>query len=459
MAAVKVLHEIQISPSPSLPSQPPQPLSFLDAMWLQSSGPVERLFFYEYPHPTSHFIDHQLPIFTKSLSVTLRHFYPLAGSIRPSPDSLDQFEIAYEEGDSVTITVAEFIGDDFRNISGHHPRSFKNLHLLVPKKPANSSNTGQLPPISIQITLFSNQGLCIGFTINHAACDGFGSMQFIRSWAAACRSMNQALDDLISPPFLDRSIIVDTYGIRGKIFRRMCQHKEQLEEYFMKQGSLPDSDPSLVSATFTLGKDQIDRLKELVKAKGEEEKKPSFHISTFVVTCAYVWRCLLKARGYGGDVKQYFGCAVDWRRRMKFSFPSNYFGNCLGACVGEVKAGDLVGKEGIQVATMVIGKSIDGLQGTDVGKGLEETIDRYAELAISGPLSVAGSPKLRVYEVDFGLGRPLKVEITSIVDTGAMSLAESKEEEGGMEIGLVLAEELMAKFGTNFANDLLDIFK
>ncbi|KAH0452279.1 hypothetical protein IEQ34_019578 [Dendrobium chrysotoxum] len=455
MASVRVLHEIKVSPSPSLPSQPPQPLSFLDSIWLRNSQLVERLFFFDFPHPTSHFIEHNLPIFTKSLSLTLHHFYPLAGSIRRSPDSDDQFEIAYEEGDSVTITVAEFVGDDFRNISGHQPRNFKNLRLMVPK-PAKTLSSSEFPPIAIQITLFPNQGLCIGFAINHAACDGSGSIQFIRSWADACRSTEPMLDS-ISPPFLDRSIIIDTCDIRRKIFKMARQFKEMCEENLKKQDALPVFDPSLVSATFSLSKYQIERLKERVQAKGVKEGKQSFHISAFVVTCAYVWSCLVKARGYDNDINQCFGCVVDWRTRMRPPIPSNYFGNCLGNFLTQLKAGVVAGKDGIEVAAMEIGKSIDGLQGRDVVEVLESAINTYLELVGSRLLTVAGSPKLKVYEVDFGWGRPVKVEITSIVETGAMSLAESRKEKGGMEIGLVLSEEEMNKFGMNYATALLDL--
>ncbi|PKU74963.1 phenolic glucoside malonyltransferase 1 [Dendrobium catenatum] len=451
-AAVRVLHESQISPSPWLPSQPPQPLSFLDAIWLPNSVLVERLFFYDFPHPVSHFIDHKLPILIKTLSLTLHHFYPLAGSIRPSADFDDgQFEIAYEEGDSVTLTIAEFTGEDFHNISGYHPRNFENLRLLVPK-PKKSSSCGQFPPISIQITLFQNQGLCICFAINHVACDGSGTMGFIRSWATACRSTEPTLHE-ISRPFLDRSIIIDTHGIQRKMF----QHKRVFEEYLKKQDTLPVSDPSLVSATFTLCKDHITQLKERVQAKGEEEGKPLFHISTFVVTCAYVWRCLVKARAYDGDSQQYFVCVVDWRSRMRPPLPRNYFGNCLGGLMVELSTKELVGKNGNELAAMEIGKSIDGLRGRDVGEVLTTAFGRLLENERRKSLSVAGSPKLMVYEVDFGWGRPAKVEISSINETRAISLAESREEEGGVEIGLVLPEEEMNRFGKNFTCGLVDI--
>ncbi|KAL0907498.1 hypothetical protein M5K25_021913 [Dendrobium thyrsiflorum] len=452
MAALRVLHEIQISPSPSLPSQPPQALSFLDTMWLQNSRLMKKLFFYDFPHPTSHFIEHNLSIFTKSLSLTLHQFYPLAGSIRQSYDFEDQFEISYEEGDCITITLAEYTGQNFRNISGHRPKNFKNLCLLVPK-PIKSATSCQFPPMSIQITIFPNQGLCIGFVINHAVCDGFGTKLFIQSWAAACRSSKRPTLNDISPPFLDRSVIIDSYGIRKKIFMEMSQSKEISQE----QGTLPVSHPILVYATFTLRKNHILKLKELVKTKQVEEGKPSYHLSAFVVTCAYVWRCLVKARGCDGEINQYFGIIVDWRLRMRPSIPSNYFGNCLGGFLTELKATELVGNDGFEVAAMEIGKNIDGLQGRDVGELLEVALNKYAEVAGRQTLTVSGSPKLRSYDVDFGWGRPVKVDIISIIESGSISLAESREEDGGIEIGLVLSQEEMNQFEMNFANSFLDL--
>ncbi|KAI0493572.1 hypothetical protein KFK09_023691 [Dendrobium nobile] len=451
MAAVRVLHEIQISPSPSLPSQPPQALTFLDTLWLQNSRPMEKLFFYDFPHPTSHFIDHKLPILTRSLSLTLRHFYFLAGSIRRSYDFEDQFEIAYEEGDSITITVAEFTGDDFLNISGYRPKNFKNLSLLVPKPLKLPS--GQFPPMLIQITIFPNQGLCIGFATNHAVCDGFGTKLFFQSWAASCRSSKPTLND-ISPPFFERSVIIDSHGIGKKLSMAMSQSKENLQE----QGNLPVSHPILVHATFTLRKNHILQLKELVHTKQVEQGKPSYHLSAFVVACAYVWRCLVKTRGCeDGEINQYFGIVVDWRSRMRPSIPSNYFGNCLVAFLTELKATQLVGNDGFEVAAMEIGKNIDGLQGREVGELVEATLNKFPEIKGRQTITVSGSPKLRAYDVDFGWGRPVKVDIISIIETGAISFAESRDEEGGIEIALVLSEEEMHKFEMNFATSFLGL--
>uniref|UniRef100_A0A0D9VG16 Anthocyanin 5-aromatic acyltransferase n=1 Tax=Leersia perrieri TaxID=77586 RepID=A0A0D9VG16_9ORYZ len=60
--------------------------------------------------------------------------------------------------------------------------------------------------------------------------------------------------------------------------------------------------------------------------------------------------------------------------------------------------------------------------------------------------SVAGSPRFRVYDVDFGFGRPAKVEVVSVSRTSAMSVAEDRSGEGGVEVGIALPPERMERF-------------
>ncbi|GMN36566.1 hypothetical protein TIFTF001_042463 [Ficus carica] len=67
-----------------------------------------------------------------------------------------------------------------------------------------------------------------------------------------------------------------------------------------------------------------------------------------------------------------------------------------------------------------------------------------------GGTGVAGSPRFGVYEVDFGWGKPEKVEIVSVERTGAMALVESRDGSGGIEIGLVLKKHKMDVFSSLF---------
>ncbi|KAK8966683.1 Malonyl-coenzyme:anthocyanin 5-O-glucoside-6'''-O-malonyltransferase [Platanthera guangdongensis] len=105
----------------------------------------------------------------------------------------------------------------------------------------------------------------------------------------------------------------------------------------------------------------------------------------------------------------FFSCAVDWRQRMMPPIPSNYFGNCVWLCsTGLLKTGKIARKDGFGVAAMEIGRNIDGLKGKDVAVLVETAIDKFMDRVESVDdtlrLSVAGSPKLRVYETDLGGG-------------------------------------------------------
>jgi hypothetical protein len=78
-------------------------------------------------------------------------------------------------------------------------------------------------------------------------------------------------------------------------------------------------------------------------------------------------------------------------------------------------------------------------------------VERIREASASGGgvLSVAGSPRFRVYDVDFGFGRPAKVEIVSVARTGAMAVAEIRG-RAGMEVGMSLPPAGMAAFRSCF---------
>ena len=65
-----------------------------------------------------------------------------------------------------------------------------------------------------------------------------------------------------------------------------------------------------------------------------------------------------------------------------------------------------------------------------------------------------GSSHLQVYESDFEWGRHKQVEVVSIDRTRAMSLAESGDGSGGIEIGLTMEKHETEKFASLFNGEL-----
>ncbi|KAJ6851021.1 putative coumaroyl-CoA:anthocyanidin 3-O-glucoside-6''-O-coumaroyltransferase 2 [Iris pallida] len=253
---------------------------------------------------------------------------------------------------------------------------------------------------------------------------------------------------LVQPaPSFDRSVIVDPCNLYSEFLG-------DINSFIADNNPVPvpaaeESAPSsLVHATFTLGPDRIQGLKALVRSKAK-----SFNCSTFVVSCAYLWTCIVKMREYQADIKAHFIFVVDWRKRLQPSTPDTYFGNCLGPCFATTKVGDLVQDDGVIAAAEAIGRAIEGLKG-GVSKCLSGTLSRYFSIFECSSLSVAGSPKFKVYGVDFGWGRPLKVEVPSIKESGALSLSDNRDVEGGLEIGLVLPKDDMEALVTQFEESL-----
>ncbi|CAJ1947168.1 unnamed protein product [Sphenostylis stenocarpa] len=122
---------------------------------------------------------------------------------------------------------------------------------------------------------------------------------------------------------------------------------------------------------FELTPSQILKLKLHANSK----VKVNVHPSTFSVTCAYVLACLVKVRQVKEDTSK---------------------------------------DEGVL-------------------NGAERWVSDMNEF-MEGRISIVGFPRFEVYNIDFGCGRPKKVDLSSIGEE-AFSLNESRDIHGGVEIG------------------------
>ncbi|XWS39849.1 hypothetical protein CRYUN_Cryun18bG0090000 [Craigia yunnanensis] len=186
-----------------------------------------------------------------------------------------------------------------------------------------------------------------------------------------------------------------------------------------------------VRATFVLGRAHVERLKHLITAQCRADSE-QLHVSTFV------------------DFLFPFDC----RNRLEFSIPETYFGDCIKPSIREMKKRELIGENGFVLAAKAIGSKVKEMEKSGL-RDVENWIPTLMERIRSGRLiAVAGSPKLHVYDINFGWGKPNKVELIHI-DTGeAISLAEYKDEQGGIEVGLALNKNQMNEFVAIFEHSL-----
>ncbi|XP_057953139.1 malonyl-CoA:anthocyanidin 5-O-glucoside-6''-O-malonyltransferase-like [Malania oleifera] len=454
--AVKIIQICPVAP-PDSPAQSFLPLTFFDAVWLRFL-PTQRLFFYEVTsqsdQPISDSILHKLK---HSLSLTLNHFLPLAGTLVWPPTSAEPF-IRIDADSALQLTIAESHAD-FHHLSGNNFRDSAEYHPLVPTLPVSEAEARVM---ALQITLFPGTGFSIGITSHHAALDGRAAALFVKAWASLCKLGGASLPPELTP-FYERADIGDPKGI-----------KQRYLDGWEKSGG-PNANRSLmlidefnapsntIRGTFMLRPDDIEKLRERVGQTLVERKKKKQEdlprLSTFTLTCAYVWVCLVKAEGLeskDGLAHTGFLFSADCRGRLEPPIPATYFGNCVGACCARVKVGDLSGEDGVAVAAEAIGESVSSLNNGGLYEYLEGLWSHGSFPDKSEKrITVAGSPQFELYTADFGWGKARRIEVVSVDRTGAVALSESRDgRSGGIEIGLALSEGKMEVFASLFVKGL-----
>nr|GEU85584.1 malonyl-coenzyme A:anthocyanin 3-O-glucoside-6''-O-malonyltransferase-like [Tanacetum cinerariifolium] len=138
----------------------------------------------------------------------------------------------------------------------------------------------------------------------------------------------------------------------------------------------------------------------------------------------------------------------DCKARLDPPIPEAYFGNCLWVCLIAAKTDHLTEKEGFVTAARLIGENLHKLL-TDKDGILKEkepiddlNIDRMPTTIIG----ISGPPKIKLYELDFGWGKPKKIEKVSIDYSGSISIDACRESYEDMEIGVCLTDDEMQAF-------------
>lgn len=471
VSTVKIIEQCLVCPQRSSSSSSPPitslPLTFLDIPWL-FFPPSQPLFFYEFPYPTSHFTSVLLPNLKHSLSLALQRFRPLAGTLILPPRPLKP-EIACGEADSISFAVAESDGDFNHLSSPSCQRDAKEFHKLVPKLlplllSRDDDARDKHPLLVIQVTMFPNFGFTIGLAFHHAVADGRTFNNFMRVWSTLCsdligRGSDHHLDHWSC---YDRAVIVDSHGLEGIFLKEWWKRRcNLLPMVSAKAVELCD----MVRATFVMGLDDMERVKGwIVTAQCKRKSKPhSLDFSPYVLTCAFLWVCLVKTQEIGGGLTNghslnedlnYFGFIAGGLTRVGYPVPVTYFGNCIGFGRAMAVRGELIGEDGILVAATAIRGTIKMLDKAMFSQADKWVAEWQTLIGSDIHIIVSGSPKLDLYEKDFGWGRPKKIEEIEIDTTKAISLSESRNVKGGMEIGMVLPKPQMEAFAIIFKEGL-----
>ncbi|KAL1560723.1 malonyl-coenzyme:anthocyanin 5-O-glucoside-6'''-O-malonyltransferase-like [Salvia divinorum] len=430
------------------------PLSFFDMTWLHSN-PMYVLNFYNHPCSEAEFFNTIVPNLKHSLSLTLKHYLPVAGNLLYPLDT-DALKpvLRYISGDTVALTVA-VSGLDFDELVANHPREADQFydHLQPPAPLIEQEDYKIAPLISMQATLFPNRGICIGANFHHSLCDWRSIVGFVKAWAL----INKSGDD---------EVFVSEIGESLPVFEKPDSEASRRVDgiFWNAMKKIPfktvESHPrptNRVRDSFILRQSDIIKLKNMVLSA-----RPNLvRVSTFTVAAAYVWTTLVKSHGSAGDEDEVFVFPADARGRRNALFdppvPVNYFGNCLGGAVVIVEHRKFVAEDGFVVAAEAIGDVIKAkiYDGDEFLKSPENRLSMMSKPErVFGVLVVYGSPKFEYKEADFGWGAAKKVEMLSL-DDEKYGMFLSNSGDGGLVIDMSLPKEMMESFASIFEDGLI----
>ncbi|KAL1560722.1 malonyl-coenzyme:anthocyanin 5-O-glucoside-6'''-O-malonyltransferase-like [Salvia divinorum] len=430
------------------------PLSFLDMSWLHSS-PMYILNFYNHPCSEAEFSNSIVPNLKHSLSLTLKHYLPIAANLLyPLDTDTSKPVIRYTSGDTVALTIADSSLDFDELVANHAKESDQFYDLLQPPAPLTEEENYQIAPlISLQATLFPNRGICIVMNFHHSLCDGRSIVGFLKAWAMINKSAGDAVfvsKNGESLPFFEKPVSEDSRRVDGMFWNAMKKIP------FKTVVSHPRP-TNRVRASFILRQSDIIKLKHRFLSA-----KPNLvRVSDFVVATAYFWTTLVKSHGSAGDENEVFVFPADVRGSRNALFdppvPLHYFGNCLGGGVVSVEHRKLAAEDGFVVAAEAIGDVIKAqiYDGDEFLKSPENQLSKMSKPErVFGVLVAYGSPKFDFKDADFGWGEARKVEVLSL-DDEKYGMLLGNSDDGGLIIGMSLPNDMMESFASTFKDGLV----
>ncbi|XP_047327329.1 BAHD acyltransferase DCR [Impatiens glandulifera] len=327
------------------------------------------------------------------LGVVLEDFYQLAGKLGRDEEGV--FRVEYDDemdGAEVVVAAADEIAvPELLEVDG---ASSTRLKDLLPYNGVLNLEGLFRPLLAVQITKLQG-GLAIGCAFNHAILDGTSTWHFMRSWAEICCGAPA----ISVQPFFDRTKVRNT---RMKL--------ELPEKPITSNTDVIRSDvPSLSrERIFKFSESTVDRIKNEVNDGRSDGSKP---FSTFQSLSAHIWQAVARARQLKPEDPTVFTVFADCRKRVDPAMPDSYFGNLIQAIFTVSSTGLLA--ESKQFGASMIQKAIYGHDSKVINeRNMEfESNPKIFEFKDAGMncVAVGSSPRFKVYEVDFGFGKPESV--------------------------------------------------
>ncbi|TYJ22227.1 hypothetical protein E1A91_A08G112000v1 [Gossypium mustelinum] len=285
------------------------------------------------------------------LRVVLEEFYQIAGKLGKDEDGV--FRVEYDDDmDGVEVVEATAMEIGIEELATEDgTASFKDL---IPYTGVLNLEGLHRPLLSVQVTKLKD-GVAMGCAFNHAILDGTSTWHFMSSWAQICSGSNS----VSVSPFLERTKVRNT---RVKLDLSLPPNPVNGDA---NQG------PQLREKLFRFSEAAIDKIKSKVNSTPPSDSY----------------------------------C----RKRVDPPMPESYFGNLIHAIFTVTAAGLLLASPP-QFGASLVQKAIEAHNAKAIEERNKEweaapKIFEYKDAGVNC-VAVGSSPRFKVYDVDFGWGKP-----------------------------------------------------
>ncbi|XP_071706320.1 BAHD acyltransferase DCR [Rutidosis leptorrhynchoides] len=336
------------------------------------------------------------------LKVVLVEFHQLAGKLDKDDDGV--FKVVYDD-DMDGVEVFSAVAVDTASADLMDEEGTIKLKELVPYNGVLNMEGLHRPLLSIQITKLKD-GLVLGCAFNHAILDGTSTWHFMSSWAQTCSGSKS----ISAVPFLDRTQARNTRVKLDLTPPAQTNGHSNGDTNGDANATQPPAPAPLREKIFKFSESAIDKVKEKVNANPPEGSTKPF--STFQSLSTHIWHAVTRARNLKPEDYTVFTVFADCRKRVDPPMPDRYFGNLIQA-IFTVTAAGLLQANRPEFAASMIQKAIDMHDAKAIEARNKEwesnpIIFQYKDAGVNC-VAVGSSPRFKVYDVDFGFGKPESV--------------------------------------------------
>ncbi|KAH7853571.1 hypothetical protein Vadar_004240 [Vaccinium darrowii] len=308
------------------------------------------------------------------LGVVLGEFYQLAGKLGKDEDGL--LRVEYDDDmDGVEVTAATAERIEIADLVTEE--SAFELKELVPYNGVMNAEGLHRPLMAVQFTKLKD-GLAMGCAFNHSILDGTSMWHFMLSWA----EIYNGYQTISVPPFLER----------------IKAPKTRVELNLPLSSDVRNAAPRLRVKVFKFSESVMDQIKATVSSKP---------FSTFQSLSIHVWRAVTRARNLNPQDTTTFYVFANCRHRVDPPMPLNYFGNLIQPVSTSTSAGLLL-ENPAEFGAGMIKKAIEMHDAKAIKAWSSKWESKVLGWNDAGENCVVmgSSPQFKVYDVDFGWGKP-----------------------------------------------------